>query len=545
MTKVTGGEAIVQSLIQHGVDTIFGLPGVQNDWLYNALYDARDKIRVIHSRHEQGVAYMALGYALSSNRVGVYSVVPGPGLLNTTAALATAYSHNARVLCLAGQIRSDQIGRGFGMLHEIPDQLGTIRSLTKWAARVESPTDAPELVAEAFRQLYAGRPRPVGLEVPLDVLAHKMEVDLRPIEHDIRFPLVDVDAIDEAAKLLGQAENPLIFVGSGANDAVDALLALAEALQAPVVSTRSGHGVVSSHHYLSHRMTAGRYLWERADVVLAVGTRLQLPRLSSFGRDWGENPARKIIHIDIDPAELTRFGRPAVGILARSQDALPELIQRLGKYNRKRPSRQAEMEALKERIRNHIAPIQPQVDFLNVLRAELPDDGFFVNDFTQVGYMARYTMDTYQPRTFLDPGYQGTLGWSFATALGVKVANPDRAVLTCCGDGGFLFTMPELATAVQHGINTVTVIFNDGAYGNVKRMQKLDYGGRTIASDLQNPDFVKVAEAFNALGLRAHTPEELRAAIRQGFAANVPTLIDVPVDEMPTPWPRVFALDSQ
>ena len=216
MPKLTGGEAIVQSLIAHGVDTIFGLPGVQNDYLYNALYDARDQIKVYHTRHEQAVAYMALGYASSTDKVGVYAVVPGVGLLNTTAALATAYSMNARVFALSGQIPSHSIGRGFGLLHEIPDQLGILRSLTKWAERVNAPAEAPGLVNEAFRQLNSGRPRPVGLECPSDVFAAKAEVDLTLYAPPLYHPPVDEDAIQRAAKLLGNAKNPMIFVGSGA-----------------------------------------------------------------------------------------------------------------------------------------------------------------------------------------------------------------------------------------------------------------------------------------------------------------------------------------
>ncbi|MCB0126691.1 MAG: hypothetical protein KDE58_30745, partial [Caldilineaceae bacterium] len=216
MTKVTGGAAIVRSLLAHGVDTIFGLPGVQSDHLFNAFYDNRDQLRVIHSRHEQGAAYMALGYALSTDRVGVFSVVPGPGFLNASAALATAYSTNARVLALVGQIQSDSINQGYGLLHEIPNQIGILKTLTKWAARIETPATAPQLVAEAFRQLHDGRPRPVGLECAPDVLAMQSEVDLTRVDYTLRHPPVDREKLAEAVALLANAKSPLIFVGSGA-----------------------------------------------------------------------------------------------------------------------------------------------------------------------------------------------------------------------------------------------------------------------------------------------------------------------------------------
>ncbi|MCX6044689.1 MAG: thiamine pyrophosphate-binding protein [Chloroflexi bacterium] len=535
MTKVTGGEAIVKSIIKHGVDTLFALPGVQNDYFFNALYDAGDQIRVIHTRHEQGAAYMALGYTLSTGKVGAYSVVPGVGLLNTTAALATAYSTNAKVLCLTGQIASTQIGRGFGMLHEIPDQLGILRSLTKWAERINSPAEAPGLVDEAFRQLYTGRPRPVGLECPPDILATKTEVGLTAHQPDVRHPPVDTDALEQAAKLLGQAKNPLIFVGGGALDAGAEVLQLAELLQAPVVSNRSGHGVVSSRHYLATRMPAAHVLWEKADVVLAVGARMQQPLLT-----WGYDDDLKVIRIDIDPTEQQRIAPPTVSLVADSQDVLRLLIPAVEKYNKARPSRQAELASLKAEVDGRLASLEPQMTFIKLIREELPDDGFFVEEMTQIGYISRFALPVYQPRTFVSTGYQGTLGWGFATALGVKVANPDKAVLSVNGDGGFMFTVQELATAVQHQISTVSLVFNDNAFGNVQRMQKLNYGNRVIATDLRNPDFVKLAEAFGAQGIRAKTPDEVRQAIRQGFATKGPTLIEVPVGEMPSPWSASF-----
>jgi acetolactate synthase I/II/III large subunit len=533
MAKVTGGEAVVTALLAQGVDTIFCLPGVQNDYFYNALYDAGDAIRVIHTRHEQGAAYMALGAALSTGNVAAYNVVPGPGLLNTTAALATAYSTNARVLCLTGQIASGSIGRGYGLLHEIPDQLGTLRSLTKWAARITSPAEAPGLVAEAFTQLRTGRPRPVGLEVAPDVLAATSEVDLSPIQPMLRFPPVDLDAIESAAELLGQARNPLIFVASGALDAAAEVQQLAELLQAPAVSARSGHGILSSRHPLSLRMPEAHVLWPKADVVLAVGARLSEPLLQ-----WGYDNDLKVIRIDIDPAEHTRIATPAVSIVARSQDALRALIPAVETHNRARPSRHAELAALRAEVAGRVAALEPQMGFLKAMREELPDDSFFVEEMTQVSYISRYAWPVYQPRTFITTGYQGTLGWGFATALGVKVANPDRPVLSVSGDGGVLFTIQELATAVQHGIGTISVVFNDGAYGNVLRAQKERYGNRVIATELRNPDFVRLAEAFGAQGLRAKTLDELRWALRKGLeATGVPTLIEVPVGAMPNPWP--------
>ncbi|MCB9434044.1 MAG: acetolactate synthase [Ardenticatenaceae bacterium] len=539
MTRLTGGEAIVQTLITHGVDTLFGLPGVQNDYFFIPLHDAQDKIRVIHPRHEQGAAYMAMGYALSSEKEGVYSVVPGPGVLNTMGALSTAWATNAKLLCLTGQIATKSIGRGFGELHEIPDQLGMLRAITKWAERVRMPAEASYLVSEAFRQLNSGRPRPVAIEVPPDVLSQKTEVKLENGRLPLSHPPVDYDAINEAAKLMGAAKNPMILVGGGAHNAGAEVQELAEMLQAPVIANRMGKGVVSSHHPLSHNIMVGYHYYGKADLVIGIGS-----RMSTVLHRWGVSNDVKVIQIDVDPEEHGRFTKTAVSLMARAEDVLPVLNDSLAKYNQKRPSRAEELAEMEAKAVSDFSYLEPQISFMHAIRDVLPEDGIHVDEMTQVSYVSRMYWPAYQPRTYISTGYQGTLGYGFLTALGVKVANPDKPVVSLNGDGGFMFGVQELATAVQHNINLVSIVFNDNAYGNVRRMQRKLYDNRIIASDLRNPDFVKLAESFGALGLRAHTADDLRRALEQGFAANVPTLIEVPVGELPDPsrfWslPRV------
>ena len=310
---------------------------------------------------------------------------------------------------------------------------------------------------------------------------------------------------------------------------------LAEALQAPVISNSSGNGILSSRHPLSMRAPAGHALWERADVVLALGTRLH--RNISM---WGTDDQMKILRIDVDPAEHDRVQAPDIGIVARCEESLPLLVSSVAKQNSVRASRYEEFEDVQAEIDGRIAYLEPQLSYLNAIRDVLPDDGYFVRDVTQLGFVSAFALPVYEPRTYISPGYQGTLGWGFATSLGVKAANPNKAVVSVCGDGGFMFTMPELATAVQHKINTVTLVFNDNAYGNVKRMQKELYGGREISSNLRNPDFVKLAEAFGAQGLKATTPDEVRTAIETGLTTDAPTLIEVPIGEVPSPWPLVM-----
>src|SRR5215470_6771535 len=334
LTRMTGGAALVEMLLRNGIDTLFALPGVQNDALFVALYDAGEALRVIHPRHEQAAAYMALGYAKASGKIGTYAVVPGPGLLNTTAALATAYATNAPVLCISGQVASDLIGRGFGLLHEIPDQLGILQRLTKWATRIEHPAQTGRLVNEAFRQLRDGRPRPVGLEIPPDVLALEIEVALPTADATPDVAAPDSEQIDRAAALLAEAKRPMLFVGSGAVGAAEEVLAIAEMLEAPVVSFSGGKGVVSDRHYLAQPALAGHQLWRETDVVLAVGTRLHQPQVR-----WGVDRDLKLIRIDIDPVEVTRIQRPALGIVADAKLALAALYRALEPRTIRRSSR--------------------------------------------------------------------------------------------------------------------------------------------------------------------------------------------------------------
>lgn len=528
---INTARAIVNTLKRQGVERIFCLPGVQNDPFFDALYDVQDAITPIHSRHEQGAAYMAVGAALATGKPQVYCVVPGPGFLNSTAALSTAYAGNAKVLALVGEIPSTHIGRGYGYLHEIPDQLGILKSLTKWAERIEGPEAAERLTQEAFRQMLNGRPRPAGLECPMDVWSQEADLALSSDLISVALPPVDEDAVQQAARVLGKAAKPLIVVGGGAMDASAEVRAIAEMLQAPVITYRSGRGVLDSRHDLSHTLPAGHLLWREADVVLGIGTRLQ-PQLMA----WGTDEHLQIVRIDIDAEEIDRIARPAVRVVGDAGVTLRRLLDVLPGHNISRPSRRDEMQALKADVATRIVRLQPQIAYLEAIRAELPEDGIFVDDLTQVGYVSRFALPVYQPRTFLSSSYQGTLGWGFAAAIGAKLACPDKAVLAVAGDGGFMFNVQELATAVRHQVAVVTIVFNDGAYGNVRRIQQQQFAGRTIASDLVNPDFVKLAESFGALGLKAETPEALRPALKQAFAANVPAVIEVPCGEMPSPW---------
>jgi acetolactate synthase-1/2/3 large subunit len=528
---MTAAEAVVATLIAHGLDTIYALPGVQNDQLFEALFRFSDRLRTVHTRHEQGAAYMALGAALATGKPQAYAVVPGPGLLNSSAALLTAYSMNAPVLALIGQIPDADIGRHLGHLHEIRDQSGIVKRLVDHSALIRKPSEAARATALALRAMRMGRPGPAVLECPIDVWGKSASVTI-PAPLPVPAPKIDTDAIRRAAKRLGAAKRPLIICGGGAQDASEEVTALSAMLQAPVLGYRRGRGVLDSRDPLSVTLPLGRDLWGEADVVLAVGTRLLMQL-----RQWGVDRDLAIIRIDADSSEHDRLHKPAVALTGDAKPILQHLLAELPAHNAKRASRKAEMDERQAAWRKRLEKLAPQFAYLEAIRAELPEDGIFVDEVTQLGFAARLAFPVYKPRTFISPGYQDNLGWGFATALGVQDARRDVPVLSISGDGGFMFTANEMATAMRHRIPLVAVVFNDGAFGNVRRIQQESYGNRLIGSDLANPDFVAFARSFGAEAARVTNPQDLRGALRRAFAhRDGPTLVEVPVGALPSPW---------
>ncbi|MBV9250732.1 MAG: hypothetical protein JO227_15970 [Acetobacteraceae bacterium] len=523
MPRMTGGEAIVDGLLRHGIDTVFGLPGVQVYGLFDAFARASNSLRLINARHEQTTAYMALGYACATGRPAVYSVVPGPGVLNTTAALATAWSINAPVLCLTGQTPSVMIGKLRGSLHELPDQLGTLRSLLKWADRIEHPAHAPYLVARAFQEMLSGRRSPVALEMPWDQFTAVADVtpqDPLPLHPA---PTPDTEKLAALVKLIEGASAPLIWVGGGALHAAPEICALAEKIGAPVVSFRNGRGIMDDRHPLGLSIAAAYRLWKDTDLIVAFGTRLEVPTLR-----WGASPpGLKIARIDIDPAEMRRL-RVDIGIVADTAHTARALIDAVA--HRHDPKRADTIARAKAETARAIQQVQPQMSFLDAIRDVLPEDGILCDEMTQAGYVSWFGFEFHSPRSLITSGFSGTLGAGFPTALGVKVACPDRAVVALTGDGGFLFGGSELATAVQHGINLVTVLFNNASYGNVLRDQRRLFQGRESGALLRNPDFQLYAKSFGVPSWQVKDADGLRQALRDALAANAPALIEVQTD---------------
>jgi acetolactate synthase-1/2/3 large subunit len=527
----SGGRLLAQSLHAQGVDTIFGLPGDQIMHALDGLYDERDKIRFITTRHEQATTYMADGYARAGGRPGVAMVVPGVGVYNAAAGLATAHATSSPVLLVAGQVPRDGIGKDLGLTHDVHDQLEIVRPVTKWAKRVLTADAIPAAVQQAFRQMRSGRPRPTEIEIPPDALAETTKASaLAPLGVDATQP--DPERIRQAAAWLAGSKRPLLYAGGGVvlGDASEAFTALAHCLQAAVVSSREGKGAIDDDDPLSvGTVWVNRRLHplvQDADVILAVGTRFQ---------NTGALPSQRVIHIDVDASELGKNFPGAYGIESDAKLGLHALLEELDGAA-PRASRAKELQAVRAQVEEDLRKVGPQAAIVETLRQAIPRDGIVVSGTTTVGYMSHMHFRVHEPRSYLSSSYMGTLGFSFPTALGAQVARPERPVVSIIGDGGFLFAATELATAAQHGIPVVTIVFNDGAYGNSNRDQRERFQGRELGTLLENPDFAMLARSFGVDGVAIEGPAQLEAALREALAGRRTSVIECPIPRLPSPF---------
>jgi acetolactate synthase-1/2/3 large subunit len=526
--NMTGGEAMALAAKANGIKQIFGIPGAQIYPLFDAF--TREGFDVIVPRHEQTAGYMAMGAAKSTGQPAAMAVVPGPGVLNASSALCTAMGNCSEVLCLVGQVPSSYLGVGRGHLHELSDQAGTLKSLIKDAVRIDKPEDSSTIMNAAFETMTGGRPGPVSVEMCWDTMAKSWDVEIDSGGQQGIKPDLDLDKIKAAAKAISTAKNPMIMCGAGAQDASAEVLALAELLNCPVTAFRSGRGVVAEDHPLYAPPVAARVLWDDCDLLIGVGSRLEMPYMRWVsGSDYHQKPTddRTLIRIEIDQAELDRFV-PNIALLADAADACGALTSELESQVKPNLSRSDQIAEIKAKSWQLIQKVQPQMDFLNTIREVLPRNGCFVPELSQMGFATwAGGMPIYEPRTYISEGFQGTLGFGFPTALGVKAANPDRAVVSVNGDGGFMFGMQELATAAQYNIGLITLVFNNNAFGNVRRDQQMGFDGRLIGADLKNPDFMHLAESFGVAGYRVSTSEELKPVLAKAIDDNKPALIEV------------------
>ncbi len=533
MAKLSGGEALVKSLVREGVEVVFGLPGVQ---MYGIIAALRDEpgIKFIVTRHEQATTYMADGYARTTGKPGVALVVPGPGIYNASGGLSTAFSRSSPVVLIAGQIPRNTIGKNFGGLHEVNDQKEITNPITKWQKLVLRPHEVPEAIHEAFRQAQSDRPGPVHFELPPETMVEREEVTLlEPAQIVRRVP--ENSVIEQAAKEIAAARKPVIYAGGGvARSGAEAeLVAFAEAAQIAVMTSAGGKGTMSERHPLALGGSLGptgslKGYIEDADLIIGIGTRFSM-------RNQAGNSAR-LIHIDADPAMIGHVHQNTLGLVGDVKATLPVLARALeevggGKWH----SPADEVAEIQRRVATSEDELnRPQEDYLQALQAGAPSDAVMIFGMTQLGYYSRPRWITENPKSYIDSGYSGNLGFSFPTALGAKVGNPDKPVICISGDGGFMYNSSEISTAVKYSINLVTVIYNDGHFGNVARDLDDDFGG-AYETDFVNPDFVKLAEAYGAVGLRAKDPFDVTNVVPKALEMNRPVFIDVPVTRVPRP----------
>ncbi|HKD27577.1 MAG TPA: thiamine pyrophosphate-binding protein [Xanthobacteraceae bacterium] len=530
--QLTGGQALARQLVREGITDVFGIPGVQLDWAVDGLREVSNRIRYVVTRHEQAASYMADGYARTTGRVGACMVVPGPGLLNAMAGLATAYACNSRVLAIVGNIHSPAIGKGYGLLHEVRNQSAILGCVTKWQAQAGKPADVPTLVRAAVKELWRGRPQPVGLEIAPDVLSTRADVTLiDPPAHEDGAKRPDPATIEKAAQLIAMSRFPVIYAGGGvlAAGATAALQALAERLSAPVVTSENGRGALSDRHPLALNALAGRAVFAHADVVLVVGSRFAD---TTFGMPAWQAAGIEYVWLNVDPAAWNPPRSAAVGICGDARLGLEALAAALP---RRQPNRDVDLDKVRAWASEQVRGAEPQMSYIRALRAAIPEDGVLVSELTQVGYLARSMYPVFRPGTFLTPGYQGTLGYGFPTALGVAAGNPGRPVVSMNGDGGFGWAMQELATLRKYNLNVAVVVFADGQFGNVLRFQEAQFGA-TYETDLCNPAFDRLAAAFDVPFGRAESPEALQSLLSRAVRDHAPILIEAPVGPMSSPW---------
>jgi thiamine pyrophosphate-dependent acetolactate synthase large subunit-like protein len=532
----TGGEWVVEALRAEGVRHVFGIPGVHNLPIYDALL-REPAIASTLTRHEQGAAFMADGYARSSGRPGVVLVTTGPGATNTLTPLAESYAGSVPVLVVMSDIPAHLVGRQVGALHEVVNQIDCFRPVCRWAEAVTDATAIVGNVQGAFDLFASGRPGPIAVSIPTDLLAARTPGRVTPGQGRGR-PPCHVDEIREAARLLAGARRPLIVSGGGvvSAEASERLCALARRLGAPVITTVMGRGAIPETDPLWLGVLPNRLATEEAirsaDVIFAVGCRFAHRSTQGLLLNISFRPEQTLIHLDIDAAVIGRLFKPELGIVGDARDGLGRLNQMLGPD---RANSEWQWRGLAEVRHAANERFTPEVaELISVLRAALAADAIVVNDQTGINYWMEWHFPVLAPRTFLYPVGSATLGYGVPAAIGAKVANPGRQVVAVVGDGGFLFSVNELATAVKYGLGVVFLVLNDNAYGAIKYLQERLFG-RAGEFELRNPDFPALARAFGAAGERVPSLDALGPALARALARPGPSVLELEIAVEP-PW---------
>jgi thiamine pyrophosphate-dependent acetolactate synthase large subunit-like protein len=528
MTDCTGGEALTSSLSRHGVDLVWGIPGTHNLEIYASLSGAG--IRMAPCRHEQGAAFAADGFARATGRVGVCVTTSGPGVLNAATALAQSWSDSIPVLLVSAGLPLRHPGRGNGYLHETKDLRGALEGIVAYSHRVTSVEEIPTAVAQAFATMTSGRPRPIHLEVPHDILTERAAVEpVAPVATAVPTPPAPA-ALQAAAARLATSERPAIIAGGGALGCADALQAVARRLAAPVVTTFNGHGAVPSTDSLcagtAVHLRAVRRMVEECDAVLVVGSELA-------PADHWDGPlplAGRLLRIDIDPAELVTNGTPDVALVADATVALEALLEA---WNQNRlppapPERSQRAHQWRARMCEEAERDSARWDWLlDAIAAATGVDGVVACDSAMVCYRgAAVRLPAHRPRSFLYPTGYGTLGYGLPAGIGAKLGRGDDPVVVLIGDGGLMFTVAEFAAAAQLGIALPVVVVDNGGYGEI-RAEMRERGDTPLGVDLPSPDFPLLARSLGCQGQSVEDADALSSALDRALAADRPTLLHI------------------
>jgi acetolactate synthase-1/2/3 large subunit len=544
---ISGAKALIECLQREGVDTIFGYPGGVLLPLYDELYDA--DIRHILVRHEQGAAHAADGYARATGKVGVCLATSGPGATNLVTGIANAYMDSIPVVALTGQVPTPMIGND---AFQEADITGITLPITKHNYLIKDVNDLPRIVKEAFFIASTGRPGPVLIDLPKDITTDELEfkypetVRLRGYHPDIN---IDEDAVRRAASLMMQAQRPIIYAGGGViiSNTSSELLKLAETINAPVTTTLLGIGAFPQSHPLSlgmlgmHGTRYANYAVQESDLLIAIGARFDdrvTGKIDAFAAH------AKVIHIDIDPAEIGKNVRVDLPVIGDARKVLQLLLSYLREKQGKTGAWLEKIDSWKKeyplQYQQSDTVIKPQYVIQEIHRA--CPDAIVVTEVGQNQMWAAQYFQYEQPRTFITSGGLGTMGYGFPAAMGAKVGCPDRTVIDIAGDGSFQMTSQELATVVKNDICIVVAILNNGYLGMVRQWQELFFDRRYSHTEMtESVDFVKLAEAYGAIGIRAEKPSEVPSAISEALAADRTTIIDFVVDPTENVFPMVPA----
>lgn len=532
----TCGEVLVKLLEGYGVEQVFGIPGVHTVELYRGL--ARSSIRHVTPRHEQGAGFMADGYARVSGKPGVCFIITGPGMTNIATAMGQAYADSIPMLVISSVQSRSQLGGGRGKLHELPNQSALVGGVAAFSHTLMSATELPVVLARAFALFLAGRPRPVHIEIPLDVLVEEADALLASTPVTVSRAGAAPAAVASMANLLASARRPLILAGGGAIDAAAELTRLAEHLGAPVALTINAKGLLPSRHPLligsTQSLVATRALVAEADVVLAIGTELAETDYDVTFAGGFEIPGA-LLRIDIDPDQTVRNYPPHLALVADSRAAAQALLAELNRLPL--PVRQGDWGSTRvARLRTGLerdwdAPTRAQTLLLDTVLQTLPD-AVFVGDSTQPVYTGNLTFNLERPRRWFNAstGY-GTLGYALPAAIGAWLGGTDQGqgrppVVCLIGDGGLQFTLPELASAVEAGTPVIVLLWNNQGYEEIRKYM-VNRAIEPVGVDIYTPDFIGVAKALGCATQAVDDAEHLRVALLAASDRQGPTLIEI------------------